>query len=107
MILKVAASALVFALVINLASCLVDYCGRGLCGLTGYRHITCGATGKFAPSCPSDALVVPMTSQIQQQLMDLHNENRNRLAGGYEPGFHPATRMTTMVSQTIVKFHQT
>lgn len=96
---KVATLFLVFALVINLASCVVDYCGQGLCGLTGFRHITCDASGNFASSCPRDARIVPMTTELKKQIMDHHNDKRNRIAGGYEPGFEQATKMTTMVSK--------
>lgn len=99
MFTKVLASLLVLTLSVSLVSSVVDYCDQGLCeATTGYKHITCDATGNFLPSCPNDARVVPISTINRKQILDLHNKYRNKIAGGNEPGFNPATRMTTLVN---------
>lgn len=77
-----------------------NYCQADICGLTEFNHITCEATGEFSPSCPSDARSVPITEDIKAKILDLHNKHRNKIAGGNEPGYNTAAKMTTMVSET-------
>lgn len=98
MMLKASIAALLIVSSISFASSVINYCGQGLCNLTGYRHITCDATGDFLTSCPSDARVVPMSDDYQQKILEIHNSYRNKLASGDEPGFNSATRMNTVVS---------
>lgn len=90
---------------IGLTSAIVDYCPQSqeLCKLTTFsQHITCGATGDLLPSCPSDAQTIDLTNDNIQQIVDLHNQYRNKIAGGNEPRFSPAAKMTTMVSDAII-----
>lgn len=103
MFVKVAASFLVLGLSISAALGVVDYSNcqdSQLCIQSEYKHITCGATGGFSPSCPSDRRFVEMTEAMKYQILDLHNRHRNNLASGNEPGYSPAAQMTTMVSES-------
>lgn len=103
MFVKGTASVLLIALSIGIASGIVDYCGRDdLC--PGEPHITCGATGQFLSNCPPEARDVLLTSQHIDQILNLHNKFRNKIASGNEPGFNSAVRMTTMVSELSHKF---
>lgn len=76
---------------------VVSYCGRSLCKGTEYEHITCSATGDLLQSCSEDARAVTLTDENIQQILTLHNQYRNKLASGKEPGYSTAARMTTMV----------
>lgn len=60
------------------------------------QHITCESTGAFWPSCPTDRREVTLTNENIQNILDLHNKYRNKIAGGNEPGFNPAVRMATL-----------
>lgn len=98
--------ALLFVSFIELTTCqVINYCGRDLCQGTDYHHITCTATGDLMPSCPSDARVVDLSYNDVKQILELHNEYRNKLAAGNQPGYHSASRMTTMVSERHSKNH--
>lgn len=79
-------------------SAIVDYCNQGLCGDSIFEHITCEATGTLLPTCPDDARATALTHVNIKQILELHNELRNKIANGHQPGFMPATRMTTVVS---------
>lgn len=38
------------------------------------------------------------TDEAKQAIVDGHNQVRNKIAGGKQPGFKPSNKMTTMVS---------
>lgn len=102
---KVSSSVLLLAAAIGMASGIVDYCpqSKELCKYTTFdQHITCGATGDLLASCPSDARTVDLTNENIQQIVDLHNQYRNKIAGGNEPRFSSASKMTTMVSEALL-----
>lgn len=91
-------SVVLLVLSISYAAGIVNYCGQPeLCKLTGFQHITCDATGDLLPSCPPDARVVELSDENIQQILEKHNFYRNKIAGGDEPGFNPAARMSAMV----------
>ena len=100
MFIKEAAS-IVLVLCISSVLGYNDYCGYpDICKFSPYSpHITCGATGQFSPSCPSDRRSVKVTETVRKQILDLHNKHRQKIAGGNEPGFKTAARMTTMVTE--------
>lgn len=98
MFVKIVASALIVALSMGSTLAIIGYCDQDLCGLTEYNHITCGATGAFSHSCPRDKREVEMTEAMKTQLLDEHNKKRNAIAGGNEPGYQTAAKMSTMVS---------
>ncbi|CAD7083417.1 unnamed protein product [Hermetia illucens] len=70
-----------------------DYCSSSLC--SGYKHIACGNSGAFAPSCASDKELIRMEPYIDI-IVAKHNAYRNTVAAGGLPGFEPALRMGTM-----------
>lgn len=78
-----------------------EYCGKGMCKLSPHKHITCDTIAHFLSTCPKDARVVDLTYENVDQIIDLHNEYRNRIAGGNETGFDTAAKMPTMVSGNI------
>lgn len=45
----------------------------------------------------ANAVVVTMTAELQQLILDTHNKYRNQQANGQTPNYGPATRMATMV----------
>lgn len=84
------------------SSAIVDYCNHGLCGDSIFEHITCEATGTLLPTCPDDARAIGITPVNIKQILELHNEVRNKIASGHQPGFQPAARMATVVRK--IKF---
>lgn len=50
----------------------------------------------FGPSCPSDASVIDITSEMKSKILDYHNKYRNQQALGQTPNYEPAVRMATM-----------
>jgi hypothetical protein len=74
------------------AASAVDYCK--LCS----NHVACGNNGQFSGSCPRDASIVPMSSSAISTLLNTHNANRNKIAGGGERGFNRAAQMMKLVS---------
>ncbi|KAL5287519.1 Ag5r.2 family protein [Megaselia abdita] len=87
---------LAFALLaVYSVSAATDYCGQpGICS-EGKTHVTCGASGGMSSSCPSDAKFIDL-STLQKEIIDSHNEKRNRVAGGKIPKHSPAVRMATI-----------
>lgn len=79
------------------SSAIVDYCNQGLCADSIFEHITCEATGTLLPTCPDDARAIGISPVNIKQILELHNEVRNKIANGHQPGFQPAARMTTVV----------
>ncbi|XP_075155089.1 venom allergen-1-like [Haematobia irritans] len=73
----------------------VDYCSPALCR-EGLQHIACGHSGKFAASCPPDAIMVKMSADLKSIIVNAHNEKRNWIAGGGDENHKPACRMATM-----------
>ncbi len=76
-----------------------DYCSMESC--RNRPHIGCGDTGTWSPTCPADKILVKITQTYQDQILNLHNTLRNKIASGGESGFKPATRMATMVRHLI------
>lgn len=96
---QVLSSIVLIAASISLANGdVVNYCDAQLCNRTEYQHITCTATGDFTAECPKDARAIVLTKVHIQRILDNHNKYRNIIAGGNEPGFNQATRMSTIVS---------
>lgn len=56
---------------------------------------------EFDSRCSDDAEFVEMTPALQKLIVDAHNRLRNQQAMGETPGFEPAKKMATMVSETI------
>lgn len=62
------------------------------------NHIACNNTGRFAPSCPSDAAIVKLAQSDINLIVTVHNQQRNKIAGGLVQGFKSATNMSLVVS---------
>jgi hypothetical protein len=77
---------------INNVGAATDYCK--LCT----NHIACNNTGKFASTCPTDAAIVKLTQADINLFVIVHNQLRNKLAGGLVQGFKSATNMSLVVS---------
>jgi hypothetical protein len=60
--------------------------------------VGCGHSGTWAPTCPAERNLVTLTQAHKDQIVNLHNTLRNKIASGLEPGFNAAGRMATMVS---------
>ena len=69
-----------------------DYCK--LCS----NHIACNNTGKFASACPKDAAITKLTQTDINLFVTVHNQLRNKVAGGLLKGFSSATNMSAVVS---------
>lgn len=84
-----------------------DFCDPALCP-TGAKHIACGHSGEFDPSCPADRKLLHLSKQDIGLILRTHNFYRNKIANGDEAGFQPASRMATMVFVKILpKFSKT
>lgn len=69
----------------------------GYCSLCA-GHIACNHTGNFDRNCPSDASIERFTATERAQLLDLHNDYRDQIAGGQIGQFPTASRMNAVVS---------
>lgn len=106
-------STFLFVLIcIGLEAAIQDQCGKGRCKLTSLKHVTCDTTAHFLSSCPPDAKVVDLSYDDVDQILDLHNKYRNKIASGQEAGFQPASKMPTIVNLYFlqlktfpIKFH--
>ena len=78
-----------------------DYCN--ICT----NHVACNNNNQFKSTCPSDAKIVPMSSSAIQTFLNAHNANRNKIAGGSEPGFKTAKKMMKLVAINISIFLKT
>lgn len=107
MFVKGTASVLLIALsIIGIASG-GEFCGRDdLCAPPGpVPHISCDASANgLSPHCESGTQEIELTSQQIEQILKSHNEVRNKIASGNEPGFKSGSRMTTMVSELKPNF---
>lgn len=76
----------------------VDYCDRNLCS-NGLQHVACNNSGNFAATCPADKTMIHFSNYEIQQILDIHNTMRNKVASGGEnsSGFKPASKMSMMV----------
>ena len=52
-------------------------------------------------SCPKGSSIVPMTKDLQEYILALHNEARNNVALGKLESFEQASQMTAMVSTSV------
>lgn len=55
----------------------------------------------WGKSCVKPQLI-PMTGQLKQKLVNMHNQYRQKIASGGVPNYDPAVRMATMVSVQII-----
>jgi Cysteine-rich secretory protein family len=89
---------LIFASLSGIA--FADYCDKDLCTVPPnpptLPHIACGATGLPGPACPSDAENIEIDDEMKKYILDMHNNLRNKIASGNQPGFKPAKVMATM-----------
>lgn len=101
LILLITQKVLVVAVVVQLikSAFAVDYCDPNLCS-NGLKHIACNNSGNFAPTCPADKTLVNFSNYEIQQILDIHNTMRNKIASGGESskGFKPASKMSLMVT---------
>ncbi|XP_030379855.1 venom allergen 3 homolog [Scaptodrosophila lebanonensis] len=87
---------LTITLVLLLDSCQAqDYCNAKLCP-NKRKHIACKNKGSFASTCPEDAKLLSIDADNQNLLLQLHNNLRHKLAGGYGKVRLTACRMATM-----------
>ncbi|CAG9807637.1 unnamed protein product [Chironomus riparius] len=78
---------LIFVNVTNVIAA-TDYCK--LCT----NHIACNNTGTFANACSSDAVIAELSQAEKNLIVIVHNQLRNKLAGGMLQGFQSATNMS-------------
>jgi len=89
-----------------LVICFVLYSFSVISSVSGYcslcaGHIACNHTGNFNSNCPADASIERFTATERTQLLDLHNDYRNRIAGGQIPPFLSASSMNAVVSLSM------
>jgi hypothetical protein len=75
-----------------------DYCAIQSQSCGGRRHIGCNNAGYWGTYCPPVRELVTLTQTQKNQIVNLHNSLRNKIASGQQSGFKPAARMATMVS---------
>lgn len=83
-------------LVTFVASETVDYCNKDLCK-NYVKHIACNNDGYFASTCPTERSLVPMTTELRNLILKLHNSYRCDIATGRVPGYQQASQMIEMV----------
>jgi len=86
------AGLLLLALCSNVQS--TNYCSSTIC--RSGTHIACNNNGAWSKNCPSGARLIDINVQ-KTLVLNLHNDNRNRIAGGAMSNFDSASRMATMV----------
>lgn len=79
-------------LILATVTSATDYCN--ICP----NHVACHNNNQFQSTCPSDAKLVQMSSSAIQTFLNTHNANRNKIAGGGEPGFKTAKKMMAVVA---------
>lgn len=85
----------VFLLTVQIVFC-TNYCDPNLC--KGRPHIACNHTGKFASTCNQPSFVKLSKYEIEQ-ILDLHNTQRNTIASGNGTnGLKSAAAMPILVS---------
>ncbi|XP_055633839.1 uncharacterized protein LOC129774168 [Toxorhynchites rutilus septentrionalis] len=75
-----------------------NYCDKALCGPK--KHVSCNGLTSLAPSCGSEAKVIPMDDKLKALILNKHNEFRSKIATGKQAPYLPAARMTTMLWDT-------
>lgn len=71
----------------------VDYCK--VCS----NHVAClNKNGAWASTCPKDATLVAINTELNNLFVDEHNNYRNQLASGQINGLKTATNMMKLVS---------
>jgi hypothetical protein len=75
-----------------------DYCAIQSQSCAGRHHIGCNNAGYWGTYCPPVRELVTLTQTQKNQIVNLHNSLRNKIASGQQSGFKPAARMATMVS---------
>lgn len=69
------------------------FCNPQLCH-NGGQHIGCNKKiGEFGEECKSDVKIVPMTDDLKEYILELHNVNRAKIARGDIPRYARAERM--------------
>lgn len=91
MVQRVFETLLLVSCLVALASAAFNYCS--LC----QDHIACKNNGQFAKEC-KNARMLKFSAQNIQTALRVHNEVRNKIAGGSEKRFQPATKMPVLVS---------
>lgn len=70
-----------------------DYCA--ICP----DHIVCHNNGSFYSTCPTDATMVVLDTNMRNLIVHTHNLLRNKVASGNQVGYNSATKMFKMVSK--------
>lgn len=82
--------------VLQRISAQTDYCDKALCK-NNQPHVACGKSDNYGPFCPVNRELVPLTEEVKNYILDLHNQFRSTVARGDVPGYAPASRMPTLV----------
>lgn len=61
------------------------------------KHIACENSGDFRDTCPRERRLVPMTKDLVNLILKLHNGYRNDIATGKVRGYEKANQMIEMV----------
>lgn len=101
--------AVVSVLLVTLtASQTTDYCNKELCkkytaggGYYYDKHIACKNNGGFSLACPSERTLAPMTTDLINLILQLHNEYRLKIATGRVERYAKATQMIEMVRVSV------
>lgn len=100
---------MIFVLLLTLtASQTADYCDKSLCkkytaGGGSYltKHVACKNNGDFTTACPKERSLVPMTKELINLILQVHNEYRRKVATGRVEGYSKANQMIEMVRSTV------
>ncbi|XP_070495161.1 venom allergen-1-like [Chironomus tepperi] len=82
---------------------VTDYCDSGLC--KSPKHITCEMSAIQEKAASGCARILPLDDEAKQAFVDAHNKKRNLIAGGEQPRFQSATKMSTVEwDQTLADY---
>ncbi|XP_022218951.2 antigen 5 like allergen Cul n 1-like [Drosophila obscura] len=73
-----------------------EWCDPSICGEGDTVHILCKDEGQFYSSCPEKASLVNLKKKDMDMITGVHNNLRNKVAGGEHKGWPKAAKMLTM-----------
>lgn len=83
---------IILTILISSSHAATDYC------LLCTNHIACNNAGNFAAICPPDAALIALSVDVKNSIVAAHNDLRNKVASGNQPGLSSAVKMNKMVS---------
>lgn len=76
---------------------IVNTCHSSYCSLCS-NHVACGSSGVWNANCPADAELINLAG-VRDVIVAVHNDFRNQVASGSQPGFKSAAKMQKLVKE--------